>query len=119
MLYDQDKSEKISISKKFTQYEQLSPQATLQYSNDSFQQSSIVSSIDFDCDADFFAVAGVTKKIKVYDYQRVIQNSVNQIHTPSIQMECSSKISCVAWNKYHKVVILFDINKISYLAYLE
>ena len=62
-----------------------------------------MSSIDFDCDADFFAVAGVTKKIKVYDYQRVIQNSVNQIHTPSIQMECSSKISCVAWNKYHKV----------------
>ena len=89
---------------KFTQYEKLSCQANLQYSNDSFQQSSIVSSIDFDCDTDFFAVAGVTKKIKIYEYQRVINNSVAQIHTPSIQMGCPSKISCVTWNKYHKVI---------------
>jgi len=87
---------------KFTQYDSLQAEATLQYSTDMFTQSSIVSSIDFDCDADYFAVAGVTKKIKIYDYQRVINRSINQVHSPSMEMTCQSKISCVAWNKYHK-----------------
>ena len=81
----------------------IQAEATLQYSTDMFTQSSIVSSIDFDCDADYFAVAGVTKKIKIYDYQRVINRSINQVHSPSMEMTCQSKISCVAWNKYHKV----------------
>ena len=75
-----------------------------------FTQSSIVSSIDFDCDADYFAVAGVTKKIKIYDYQRVINRSINQVHSPSMEMTCQSKISCVAWNKYHKVRFSYYFN---------
>jgi len=49
---------------KFTQYESLQAEATLYYSTELFQTTSIVSSIDFDCDADYFAVAGVTKKDK-------------------------------------------------------
>ena len=84
-------------------YNNFQAEATLQYSTDMFSQSSIVSSIDFDCDADYFAVAGVTKKIKIYDYQRVVNRSINQVHSPTMEMTCQSKISCVAWNKYHKV----------------
>lgn len=87
---------------KFTQYESLQAEATLYYSTELFQTTSIVSSIDFDCDADYFAVAGVTKKIKIYDYKRVVNKSIDQIHTPEQIMDCQSKISCVTWNKYHK-----------------
>ena len=101
---------------RFTAYERLRPLATLQYSNENIQQvendfsdviklifkSSIVSSIDFDCDSDYFAVAGVTKKIKIYDYHNVISNSVSTFHLPMHEMSCQNKISCVVWNKYHK-----------------
>ena len=41
--------------------------ATLNYAADLFNNSSIVSSIEFDRDQEFFAIAGVTKKIKVVD----------------------------------------------------
>jgi len=87
---------------RFTAYDKLRPLATLQYSNENIQQSSIVSSIDFDCDSDYFAVAGVTKKIKIYDYHNVISNSVSTFHLPIHEMSCQNKISCVVWNKYHK-----------------
>ena len=39
--------------------------ATLNYAADLFNNSSIVSSIEFDRDRQFFAIAGVTKRIKV------------------------------------------------------
>ena len=35
----------------------------------------IVSSIEFDKDQEFFAIAGVTKRIKIYDYNNVLKVS--------------------------------------------
>ena len=88
--------------KRFTQFSDIRSIAKLSYASDVLNQSSIVSSIDFDKDCDHFAVAGVTKKIKIYDYEAVINNSVDGVHCPIVQMSCNSKISCVSWSHYHK-----------------
>lgn len=89
---------------KFSRYSKLRPLATLSYSNDIFNNSTIVSSIEFDKDNEFFAIAGVTKRIKVYEYAQVIQDTVD-VHYPCNEMVSSSKISCISWNSYHKGVL--------------
>ena len=86
---------------KSSRYNSLHLLATLNYSNDLFNNSTIVSSIEFDKDNEFFAIAGVTKRIKVFDYGAVIHDSVD-IHYPCMEMVSNSKISCVSWNSYHK-----------------
>lgn len=88
---------------KFTRYSSLRPLATLSYA-DVYNGSSIVSSIEFDKDNDYFAIAGVTKKIKVFEYGTVIRDAVD-IHYPVHEMVCNSKISSVAWSAYHKGVL--------------
>ncbi|XP_072219145.1 E3 ubiquitin-protein ligase COP1 isoform X1 [Leuresthes tenuis] len=86
---------------KFTRYNTVRPLATLSYASDLYSGSSIVSSIEFDRDCDYFAIAGVTKKIKVFEYGTVIQDAVD-IHYPVNEMTCNSKISCISWSSYHK-----------------
>lgn len=49
----------------FTRYRALRPLATLSYCSDAINYSTIVSTIEFDKDEEFFAIAGVTKRIKV------------------------------------------------------
>ena len=66
-----------------------------------FNNASIVSSIEFDKDQELFAIAGVTKRIKIYNYNTVLKDTVD-IHYPSIEMVCGSKISCVAWSAFHQ-----------------
>ncbi|KAJ1999549.1 hypothetical protein GGI04_001723 [Coemansia thaxteri] len=58
----------------FARYEQFRPVATLRY-GDSTASTAIVASIEFDRDEELFAVAGVTRKIKIYDYANVIQQA--------------------------------------------
>lgn len=86
---------------KFSRYNSLRSLATLNYSSDMFNNSTIVSSIEFDKDNEFFAIAGVTKRIKVFDYGAVVKDTVD-IHYPCVEMVSNSKISCVSWNSYHK-----------------
>lgn len=87
---------------KFTQYSAMRPLATINYNCDMFHQSSnIASSIEFDKDSEFFAVAGLTKKIRIYDYGTVIRDTVD-LHYPCSEMVCQSKISCVSWSSYMK-----------------
>ncbi|CAH1271706.1 RFWD2 [Branchiostoma lanceolatum] len=86
---------------KFTKYSGFRPLATLSYASDIYNGSSIVSSIEFDRDNEYFAIAGVTKKIKVFEYGTVIRDAVD-IHYPCSEMACNSKISCVCWSSYHK-----------------
>lgn len=88
---------------KFSRYSSCKTLATLGYSSD-LSSGSIVSSIEFDKDNEFFAIAGVTKRIKIYDYLAVIRDVVD-IHYPVGEMISYSKISCVAWNSYHKNVL--------------
>lgn len=86
---------------KFSRYNSLRSLATLKYSSDLFNNSTIVSSIEFDKDNEFFAIAGVTKRIKVFDYSAVVKDIVD-MHYPCVEMISNSKISCVSWNSYHK-----------------
>lgn len=86
---------------KFSRYNELRCLTTLNYSSDLFNNSTIVSSIEFDKDNEFFAIAGVTKRIKVFDYGAVVKDHVG-IHYPCIEMISNSKISCVSWNGFHK-----------------
>ena len=89
---------------KFTAFSNLRPLATLCYASDLFTGSSIVSSIEFDKDSEYFAIAGVTKKIKVFEYATVVKDTLD-IHYPINEMECSSKISCVSWSSYYKAMM--------------
>ncbi|XP_014217914.1 E3 ubiquitin-protein ligase RFWD2 [Copidosoma floridanum] len=89
---------------KFSRYNSLRPLATLNYSANILNDSNIVSSIEFDKDNEFFAIAGVTKKIQVFDYNTVIHDSVN-VHFPSAEMSLNSKISCLSWNTFHKAIL--------------
>ncbi|KAF9159850.1 coatomer subunit alpha [Actinomortierella ambigua] len=111
---------------KFTRYSRFEHINTLRY-GDIFNTSSIVSSIEFDRDDEFFATAGVTKKIKIFEYgcieksglmgtslrderyggglERYPSNKkpINSVlHYPVKEMVCRSKISCLSWNAYVK-----------------
>lgn len=85
----------------FTRYSGLRHLATLSYTTDMFNNASIVSSIEFDKEQELFAIAGVTKRIKIYNYNTVLKDTVD-IHYPCIEMVCGSKISCVAWSAFHQ-----------------
>ena len=87
-----------------TRYNSVRPLATLAYTTDMFNNSSIVSSIEFDKNQEFFAIAGVTKRIKIYDYNVVLKDMVD-IHYPTTEMVCSSKISCISWSSFHKSML--------------
>lgn len=91
---------------KFSRYSQLRTLSTLNYSNDNnVMPSTIVSSIEFDKDNEFFAIAGVTKRIKIFDYYACVRDAVVDIKHPVNEMLCTSKISCVAWNSYFKELL--------------
>ncbi|XP_062561026.1 E3 ubiquitin-protein ligase COP1-like isoform X1 [Armigeres subalbatus] len=90
---------------KFSKYSALRPLATLNYSCESSYVSTIVSSIEFDKDSEYFAIAGVTKRIKIFDYYSAIRDAAVDINYPINEMVCSSKISCVIWNNYFKEVL--------------
>lgn len=68
-----------------TRYSELRPLATLSYGSDLLNSANIVSSIEFDRDADYFAIAGVTKRIKVYEYAAVVRDLVD-VHYPVVEM---------------------------------
>lgn len=85
----------------FSKYNTLRPLATMYYSSDLHHNSTIVSTIVFDKDNEYFAIGGVTRRIKVFDYMAVVRDSVD-IHYPNIEMISNSKISCITWNSFHK-----------------
>eukprot|EP00039_Didymoeca_costata_P008246 m.109490 g.109490 ORF g.109490 m.109490 type:complete len:579 (+) comp14003_c2_seq3:719-2455(+) len=64
--------------------------------------STIVSSIEFDRDDEYFATAGVTKEIKMYEYQSIVNQPNVEVHSPIRVMSCRAKISCLSWNPYLK-----------------
>lgn len=86
---------------KFSRYSSVRAIATIQFASDVFNNSTIVSSIEFDKDNEYLAIAGVTKRIKIFEYGTVARDVVN-IHYPCIEMVSNSKISSVSWNSYNK-----------------
>ncbi|KAJ7555086.1 hypothetical protein O6H91_05G021900 [Diphasiastrum complanatum] len=103
----------------FTRYRcRLQVIAELRY-GDLFHSSNIVSSIEFDRDDEFFATAGVSRRIKVFEFAAVV-NELADVHCPVVEMMTRSKLSCLSWNKYIKgqlassdyegIVTVWDVN---------
>ncbi|XP_047336623.1 E3 ubiquitin-protein ligase COP1-like isoform X2 [Impatiens glandulifera] len=93
-----------SVLRTFTQYSQLKVIAELQYADLVYHSTNIISSIEFDLDDELFAIAGVSKCIKVFDYSSVI-NEPAAVHRPVEEMSTRSKLSCLSWNKFTKNII--------------
>ncbi|PXF44200.1 E3 ubiquitin-protein ligase COP1 [Gracilariopsis chorda] len=112
---------------KLTQYTRLRDSATLMHvarvpdapGRDVFKASNIVSSIEFDRDSEFLATAGVTKRIKIFEFSSVTRN-LTDVHYPIREIKANEKLSWICWNPYIRhhlvssdyegVVALWDIN---------
>ncbi|XP_057521153.1 protein SPA1-RELATED 2 isoform X2 [Amaranthus tricolor] len=83
---------------KYARYSKVKVCGTIRNS-DITNSTNVVCSLSFDRDEDYFAAAGVSKKIKIFDFHALYDNSVD-IHYPVIEMSNKSKLSCVCWNNY-------------------
>ncbi|KAJ3315114.1 coatomer subunit alpha [Boothiomyces sp. JEL0838] len=117
-----------------SKYSSFNTLATVKYVDSYFNYAlSIVSSIEFDKDDEYFATAGVTKRIKIFNYETVVSDfggissrfisgksrnvseneSLSDKHHsrlripryPEREIPCESKISCLSWNTYMKSTI--------------
>ncbi|KAF6169098.1 hypothetical protein GIB67_038595 [Kingdonia uniflora] len=59
------------------------------------------STFEFRSGEDFFAAAGVSKKIKIFDFHNLLDDSVD-IHYRVIELSSKSKLSCICWSNYIK-----------------
>ncbi|XAR65711.1 hypothetical protein NMG60_11009906 [Bertholletia excelsa] len=91
-----------SVLAAFTQHSQLKVVADVK-NVDIFHSANIVSSIEFDRDDEFFATAGVSRRIKVYEFSSVVNDQ--DMQCPIAEMSSRSKLSCLSWNKYKKIHI--------------
>ncbi|XP_057961632.1 E3 ubiquitin-protein ligase COP1-like isoform X1 [Malania oleifera] len=89
-----------SVLTTFTRYSRLRVIAELRH-GDLFHSVNIVSSIEFDRDDELFATAGVSRRIKVFEFSTVV-NEPADLHCPIIEMSTRSKLSCLSWNKHTK-----------------
>ncbi|XVF78518.1 hypothetical protein PTKIN_Ptkin14bG0140500 [Pterospermum kingtungense] len=85
---------------KYLSYSKLKVRADLKQ-GDLLNSSNLVCSLSFDRDAEFFATAGVNKKIKVFECDATI-NENRDIHYPVVEMASRSKLSGICWNSYIK-----------------
>jgi len=90
-------SDQLSKVSKFSRFK---VHATTHYDTTS-TGSNIVSSIEFDRDSEYFAAAGVTKKIKIYDYESIVRHP-DASHFALHELSCCAKLSCLSWNSYVK-----------------
>ncbi|DBA80664.1 TPA: hypothetical protein ACH3X1_007907 [Trebouxia sp. C0004] len=103
----------------FSRYSQLKVKAELNYS-DLLTITDMVCSTAFDRDDEFFATAGVFRRVKIFDFASV-QDSDTSIHYPVLEIPSRSKLSSVCWNSYVKsnlicsdyegVVQLWDVSQ--------
>ncbi|GFZ05749.1 SPA1-related 4 [Actinidia rufa] len=85
---------------KYLSFSKLNVKADLKQ-GDLLNSSNLVCSLSFDRDGEFFATAGVNKKIKVFEYDTSL-NEDRDIHYPVVELASRSKLSSVCWNSYIK-----------------
>ncbi|KAK2650117.1 hypothetical protein Ddye_017606 [Dipteronia dyeriana] len=85
---------------KFTRYSQFEACGTLR-NGDLLNSPNVICSLSFDRDEEYIAAAGVSKKIKIFEFNSLLDDSID-IHYPVVEMTNKSKLSCVCWNKYIK-----------------
>jgi len=86
---------------KMTTYSEIRCLASVNYNSDLYSMSSIVSSVDFDKTYEHFAMAGVTKRIKIFNFANILAKP-SGVHYPLYEMTHNAKISCVSWNRYFR-----------------
>ncbi|EPS63849.1 hypothetical protein M569_10934, partial [Genlisea aurea] len=89
-----------SVLTTFTRYSRLRVVAELRH-GDLFHSANIVSSIEFDRDDELFATAGVSRRIKIFEFSSVV-NEPADVQCPVAEMSTRSKLSCLSWNRYTK-----------------
>ncbi|KAK9049853.1 hypothetical protein SSX86_031178 [Deinandra increscens subsp. villosa] len=85
---------------KYLSFKNLEVKASLNQ-GDLLNSSNLVCSLGFDRDGEFFATAGVNKKIKVFEYDSILDEN-RDIHYPVVEMSSRSKLSSISWNNYIK-----------------
>lgn len=88
----------------YSRYSRLVDRATVRYV-DLHNLNDLVCSVAYDRDEEYFATAGVSRRLKVFDFQSVLENDA-PIHYPVLEINARSKLSCVVWNPYVKSNIL-------------
>lgn len=83
---------------KYARYSRFKVQGILR-NGDLTNSVNVICSLSFDRDEDYLAAAGVSKKIKIYEFQSLFDDSVD-VHYPAVEMSNKSKLSCVCWNSY-------------------
>ncbi|GJT41491.1 E3 ubiquitin protein ligase COP1-like protein isoform X1 [Tanacetum coccineum] len=107
-----------SVLSTFTQYSRLRVIAELRH-GELYHSANIVSSIEFDRDDEMFATAGVSRRIKVFNFSTIV-NEPPEAHCPVVEISTRSKLSCLSWNKHTKnhiassdyegTVFVWDVN---------
>ncbi|KAL6578766.1 hypothetical protein OROMI_008982 [Orobanche minor] len=83
---------------KYARYNKFKVQGVLR--NGEFNSSAnVICSLSFDRDEDYLAAGGVSKKIKIFEFRSLFNDSVD-IHYPVVEMSNKSKLSCICWNSY-------------------
>lgn len=121
---------------RLTQYSRLRERATLVHvaripdsvGGDVFRTSNIVSSMEFDRDSEFLATAGVTRRIKIFEFTHVTRN-LTDVHYPIREIPSQAKLSWLCWSphiRHHMVssdyegsVKIWDVNYSSVLSEYE
>ncbi|KAK9268525.1 hypothetical protein L1049_000278 [Liquidambar formosana] len=85
---------------KYLSFSKLKVKADLKQ-GDLLNSSNLVCSLSFDRDGEFFATAGINKKIKVFECDTIL-NEDRDIHYPVVEMASRSKLSSICWNSYIK-----------------
>ncbi|KAF9590012.1 hypothetical protein IFM89_030162 [Coptis chinensis] len=85
---------------KYLSFSKLEVKADLKQ-GDLLNSSNLVCSLSFDRDKEFFATAGVNKKIKVFECDMILSEN-RDIHYPVVEMASRSKLSSICWNSYIK-----------------
>ncbi|KAK9131800.1 hypothetical protein Scep_011328 [Stephania cephalantha] len=85
---------------KYLSFSKLRVKADLKQ-GDLLNSSNLVCSLGFDRDREFFATAGVNRKIKIFECQTIL-NEDRDIHYPVVEMVSASKLSSICWNGYIK-----------------
>lgn len=85
---------------KYARYRSFEVKATL-WHGDLLNTANMVCSLSFDRDQEYFATAGVCKRIKVFECDSVLNKNVD-IHYPVIEIVNRSMLSSICWNTYIK-----------------
>ncbi|RRT71894.1 hypothetical protein B296_00021350 [Ensete ventricosum] len=84
--------------RKYARYKRFEVHGSLRYTN-ILNSASVICSLSFDQNEEYFAAAGASRNIKVFEYGALLNSTVD-IHYPVIEMTSKSKHSCVCWNGY-------------------